>query len=72
MSQGPRCFVFFVRVWSVQVKKELVTGSFAKEVSTILESFNFIKFHLHEIMDGFNVGLHAMSAREDGAMELAV
>jgi hypothetical protein len=63
--------VFFVRVRSFEIEEELVRGGFVEEVSTVMELFDFEEFGFHEVVDGLDVGLHAMGAWEDGSVTLA-
>ena len=66
-----RGFVFFVAVGSMEVEKQLISCGLGHEVRPALKVFDLVELHFHEIMNCFNVGLHAMCPWIDRVMTLA-
>ena len=64
--------MFFVRIRPMKIKEQLIAGGFGEEVLAVRKVFDFIKFKFHKIENSLDVGLHTMSAWEDGAVRLTV
>lgn len=62
--------MLLVGVGAEEVEGELIGGDLGHEVGTVLKILELVEFQLHEVVNSFDIGLHPMSAREDGVVTL--
>ena len=71
LNELPRRLVFFVRVGAIEVERQLIGCGFRHEVVPVFKILDLVEFRLHEIVNRFDIRLHAMRSWVDGVVVLS-
>ena len=55
----------------MEIERELIRRGLGHEVGPVFEILDFVKLQFHQVVNGFDIGLHAMRSRVDGVVELS-
>ena len=55
----------------MEIERELIRRGLGHEVGPVFKILDFVKLQFHQVVNGFDIGLHAMRSRVDGVVELS-